>query len=439
MLYQFLTYLKERNLIGTEDKFLLSVSGGKDSMVMAHLFLKAGLIHGIAHIDHQTRGMQHEKEISMLQQYCTQHSLDFHLTKLPIHQVNQSNFQANARDFRYNFLQKTAVQNGYSKIATAHHTQDNVESFFLNLFRSAGMRGLSGIAPVKDNIIRPLLFAQRKDIDEYQEVNHIQFCEDPSNESDKYLRNKIRIHLLPVLTEIDENALNAIDTSIKHIAESSSLLDFLIKEKLNTLVETNEEYITIDLISLKELPGSETIFWYFLQQYGFSKEAILDLYNSQRAGAEIISDTHQAIQDRDQIIIRPKSLDKQSAKLEIVCSEPGEYKLPWGGKFLITLENHLELGRKNEVEYLGFEEDPFPIKIRERHQGDVFKPLGLKGKTQKVKDFITNSKLDYIAKSKLTIFEKNDEICYVAPYRISEKYRVKERSKHLLRIEYQET
>src|SRR5690606_27097061 len=137
---------------------------------------------------------------------------------------------------------------------------------------------------------------------------------------------------------------------------------------------------------------------YIMQEYGFTKEAISDLFNSQRPGAEILSETHHAIQDRDQVIIHPRGMNVEEA-FEMIITEPGRFTMPWGASYNITIEDHLELGRKNEVEYLGFEQNPFPIKVRPRKPGDVFRPLGLNGKSQKVKDLITNMKLDYISKS----------------------------------------
>ncbi|MBK8387967.1 MAG: tRNA lysidine(34) synthetase TilS [Saprospiraceae bacterium] len=438
MIQKFLQYIEQEHLLKSGEKVLLAVSGGKDSMVMVDLFMKANLSFGIAHINHHTRGASSDGDEAFVRTFSADHQIPFYIMHLDPAVSKTSNFQAKAREIRYEWLNSIMREENFQHIATAHHQNDNIESFLMGLLRSSGTRGLSGIAPKKENIIRPLLFASREEIDQYQVTNNIAFREDESNASEKYLRNKIRHNVVKVLNHVDPQAVQKIDESIRIIAESNELLEYFVAND-NSVVSSKGELKIVDMIALKKMPAPAAFLWYKLNDYGFTKSDIIDMLDSMRSGASFTSATHKAVIDRSKIIIQPVHLivEDEDKAIEINVNGPGNYPIDEHSTIKIAIVDHLEFGKKSNEEYLGFQEQPMPLVIRKRKNGDIFKPLGMGGKSQKVKDFIVNNKLSFEDKSKLWLLTtpKDDEIIAVLPYRISEDYKVTPESKFILKLE----
>lgn len=437
MIQRFITYINNEKLIESHDFVLLSVSGGKDSMVMAHLFRLAGLKHAIAHINHNTRGEASDGDEEFVRAYCTKYDIPFHALTFDKEVSKSSNFQAVSRTMRYDWLNEITIKHGYTLIATAHHQDDNIESFLMNLLRSSGMKGLSGIAAQKGNVIRPLLFTTRREIDSFQELNKIDFREDSSNATDKYLRNRVRHTVLSNLKDLDQNAVNNIDESIRIINETNKLLEYFIN-KDSEFGASSDLGLVFDLNKIRLLPSPVVYLWYKLYPLGFTKSDINDIVYNERSGSKFISASHTATTDRHELKVTknvPLELSEITSTSHVIMAS-GTYYLGDGHILLISEVDHLDFGKQANVEFLGFDGNPFPLTVRKRAHGDVFKPLGMKGKTQKLKDFITNQKLDLNQKEKLWLVEKEETICYVIPYRIGDVYKVKSTSKVILKIEY---
>lgn len=437
MIQRFISYINNEKLIESHDFVLLSVSGGKDSMIMAHLFREAGLKHAIAHINHNTRGEASDGDEDFVRGYCTKYDIPFHALTFDKEVSKSSNFQAVSRTMRYDWLNEITIKHGYTLIATAHHQDDNIESFLMNLLRSSGMKGLSGIASQKGNVIRPLLFTSRKEIDNFQETNKIDYREDLSNATDKYLRNRVRHTVLSNLKDLDQNAVNNIDESIRIINETNKLLEYFINQDKD-FVKSNDDDLIFDLNKIRQLPSPVVYLWYKLYPLGFTKSDINDMVYNERSGAKFISASHTATIDRYELkVFRNRSIkeiEQPCERFEITSS--GTLYLGDGHSLVISEVDHLDFGKQANVEFLGFDNNPFPLIVRKKENGDVFKPLGMMGRTQKLKDFIANQKLDIVQKERLWLVEKEDTICYVIPYRIGEVNKVKSTSKIILKIEY---
>ena len=232
--------------------------------------------------------------------------------------------------------------------------------------------------------------------------------------------------------------MQKIDESIRIIAESNELLEYFVAND-NSVVSSKGELKIVDMIALKKMPAPAAFLWYKLNDYGFTKSDIIDMLDSMRSGASFTSATHKAVIDRSKIIIQPVHLlvEDEDKAIEINVNGPGNYPIDEHSTIKIAIVDHLEFGKKSNEEYLGFQEQPMPLVIRKRKNGDIFKPLGMGGKSQKVKDFIVNNKLSFEDKSKLWLLTtpKDDEIIAVLPYRISEDYKVTPESKFILKLE----
>jgi tRNA(Ile)-lysidine synthase len=433
MLDSFLNYFIRQKIEIRKYKVLCAVSGGKDSMVMLDLFLKAEINVGVAHINHKTRGEENELDYEMIKSFCNSKNIPLYYKELEDHIPSGPNFHAFARNLRYKWMEEILIDEGYNYIATAHHMDDNVESLIMNLLRGSGLKGLSGISSCKDGIIiRPLFYFSRNQIDQYQDENDVRFREDSSNEKEFYLRNKIRHQILSNLKRIDKNAVFQMNESIKLIAESETLLDYLITKDDDLCFEHAEDKMVLDLKKIKEYPSPGTILWYKLSPFGFNKFDIQDILNSDRSGAEFHSKSHKLILSRKKLYLQIKELKaSKSNNIEIV--EEGSCTVD-KVRIDFQLVENLELTKHENVEYMGFKSNPFPLIIRPKKQGDYFHPLGLKGKSKKVKDFITDQKLDFADKEKLLILEKDGKIVCLLGFRISELFKVDKDSKFILKV-----
>ena len=435
MLRSFLHYFEQENINRSTCKVLCSVSGGKDSMVMLHLFIQAKIPVTVAHINHKTRGEENELDFTLISEYCKGFDVPVHYYELDPSIANSSNFQAIASNKRYTWMNQLLKDYNYTHIATAHHKDDNVESFIINLLRGAGLKGLSGIAPIKnETIIRPLYYVTRKEIDQYQLKHNIPFREDSSNLKDDYLRNKIRHNILEPLKKLEDTAVEQINESIRLIAEGEQLLQYYINNDQDLIISSSSGFI-VQLDGVMAKPSPHTILWYLLSNYNFNKYDIHDMLKSERSGAVFYSKTHKAKLNRNQLYIQ--AIDNNDEDLiDIAINDIGVYQIKKHLKIKFELVETLELTKEAHIEYLGFTSTPFPLKIRTRMSGDYFKPIGLKGKTKKVKDFITDIKLNVNQKNDTIILEKNGEIVSVLPYRISEDYKVGRDSKYILKVSY---
>ncbi|NLN30257.1 MAG: tRNA lysidine(34) synthetase TilS, partial [Bacteroidales bacterium] len=217
MLKKFGEYIEQNGLIRENEKILLAVSGGIDSMVMTDLFIRSGKEIGIAHCNFTLRGEESQADEEFVEKYAADHNISFFSVRfdtMTYAREKKISIQMAARDLRYSWFEKTRKKQGFDLIAVAHNLNDNIETFLINLVRGTGITGLSGIRKARDRVIRPLLFANRKSIEDYCRDNRIPYREDSSNTDTRYIRNKIRHQVLPLLTEINpsvENALN--DTS----------------------------------------------------------------------------------------------------------------------------------------------------------------------------------------------------------------------------------
>lgn len=435
MLQEFLTYVNNENLTNCGKPVLIAVSGGKDSMVMLDLFISSGLQVAVAHVNHNARGAESDEDQRFVENYCKERNINCHIHILDKSLSKESNFQAKARHIRYEWMASLCDTYDYVGVATGHHQDDHIESFFISLLRGAGMKGLSGIAPRRGNILRPLLNLSREDIDTYQQANTIAYREDSSNATDKYLRNKIRHDLLPILKSIDPSANANISHSMKILAEGHDLLSYFVSSD-DSIVSENESTLTIKLSELQKVPSATTYLWYKLAELGFTKSDFTDMLDSGRSGALFHSNTHTALIDREVMIIKPNHLYNAEIQPAITINSVGTYDLKDGHQIQVKMVDHLEFSRIANVEILGFRSDPFPLQLRKRQDGDAFKPLGMRGKSQKVKDFIVNNKMNYNDKSKMWMLTKDDEIAYVLPNRISDSFKVTPKSKYLLEISY---
>ncbi len=397
-------YLLEKNLISPNQRILCGVSGGVDSMVMVDLLLKCKVNIGIAHINHNTRGAESDGDHLFVKNFATEYEIPFFDFTLNSSIKDSPDFQQTARKLRYEFFNKIVTEQGYELIATAHHSDDNIETFFMNLLRGSGLSGLSGIPLIYGNIIRPLKFASRSMIEIYATQQQIDFREDSSNLSDKYLRNDIRHNIVPAIENIKPTARDTINRSISNISSAQSVLKSLVFEKyVNQLDGT--------LLINKQIPRGDdgiTILYTILGDYGFNRNQLKDILESKKGGSKIITPNWTLINDRNHYTLLESV---KNVLINITIESEGEYFLS-DGRIVVIKESQTK-------DAFWFTTSPFPLTVRSRLEGDRFRPNGMKGKSKSIKKYLTDIKVESSQKPQILLLEKENVILGIIGYRQS--------------------
>ncbi len=437
MLERFLSYIQEKKLVIAGEKVLLAVSGGVDSMVMAYLFQGAGYEIALAHINHHLRGEESGSDAALVKSYAEKYGLPFFQLDIDPKEFIGCSIQDKARNIRYTWLNQISELHEFGKIATAHHKDDAIETFFINLMRGSGLDCLGGIDATNGKIIRPLLFASKKEIEDFCQKNAIPFREDASNMSDKYLRNRLRNNVLPQFYNADSRAYSGIQTSIENLEESHILLEFLVQQTSKSLVTVSSEYIMVDLKVLgHSVPGRQLLFQ-IIKKYGFNMEQVSNILEGQSStGNHFQTATHESIVDRGNLIIRPKGKTFHFDTEITIHQLPFEYSLQ-DRKIVITeiVKSSIIPRDNQDIIFINADQLLDGLILRGVRPGDIFQPSGMKGKSQKLKDYFINQKVHLFDKEKLVVLTHKNDIIAIPGYRKSEKVAITQDTGKIWKIE----
>lgn len=409
--------------------FLLAVSGGVDSVVMAELFSKAGYSFAIAHCNFQLRGTESDGDEQFVKELAARYDVPFHVKHFDTsgHAENHKvSLQMAARDLRYNWLKEAMVEDKYDYLVIAHHADDAIETFFINLLRGTGIAGLHGIASVHQNIIRPMLCFSRREIEDYASAQKLKWREDSSNASDKYERNKIRHHLVPELLKINPDAAKAIKHTIENLSETEVIYRKEIGDKLNKMVAEKDNKIYISISALKKLEHPHVYLYEYIKQYGFNYIQAREICHSLEGqpGKLFLSATHRIAKDRRSLIIEKIGGEEQN-QVFTIDNEENTFKSP-DICFDISLKEKFD-GYKPfnppSVASLDYNKLKFPLKVRKWVKGDKFCPLGMK-KPKKISDFLIDMKVSLPDKDKVYVMLSGNDIAWIIGYRIDDRFKI---------------
>lgn len=419
---------KLEQLIQPGDKVLLAVSGGADSMVMADLFLKSNQPFGIAHCNFQLRGNESDEDEELVKHFAKANQIELHSIKFDTNLEStkaKTGIQETARNLRYNWFNELCQKLDYQWIATAHHADDSIESALFNLTRGTGLNGLKGIAPKRQNIIRPLIDFRKADLLSFAERHQIQFREDSSNEEDKYNRNHLRLNVIPSLKKINPAVEETMLSNIERFRETNELYQFLIQKLSQELMRQEGGFWKIKKSKLKHLPQPAQILFELLSEFGFNFSQAKDIYKGleNESGAIFNSQSHELLLDRTDLIIREKR-DRIPINVSLDENETVEI----GSNILISGRkiNHVpkSISKASNEALLDFSKLKFPLVVENWKPGDKFQPFGMGGKHQKIQDFLSNNKLTIFEKESVLVVKSADEICWLIGLRISESYKI---------------
>jgi tRNA(Ile)-lysidine synthase len=438
MFEEFLSYIRRNNLFKRKDRLLLAVSGGIDSMVMSHLFIKLGTDIGIAHCNFCLREKESDKDEELVKEFAHENKIPFYSVRFNTKEYAAKNgisIQMAARDLRYEWFEKIRLENNFDLVAVAHNLNDNIETMLINLTRGTGLTGLSGMRPANNRIIRPLLFASRKKIEEYCSDKHITFREDESNAETKYTRNKIRHLVIPVLKEINPS----FEETLNETAEKLSGIDEIVTGYIDGIrSQTSIRKGTATVYDVEKLINhlkSKALVFELFSPYGVKGSATGDLIRllNGKTGKQIFTKTHRILRNRDELIVSPLVNQRQEHyeidSVEDLLKVPG---IKSAG--IIDAGAGLRIPRKKSIASIDSAKIKFPLIIRRWKRGDFFYPLGMKQK-KKLSDYFIDRKYSLVRKENVLILESEGKIVWIIGERIDERCKVTESTSKILRIE----
>lgn len=435
----FSNHLHQNQLLPDKGIVILAVSGGVDSVVMAHLFHRIEVQAVIAHCNFHLRGEESNEDERFVRDLGKHLGFEVLVKHFDTHaevEKRGESVQMVARDLRFGWFDELLKKDEYSVVAAAHHLDDQIETFFINLLRGTGISGLRSILPKQYNVIHPMLFSTRKQIEGFAMKENIAYRDDSSNESLKYRRNVIRHKLIPVLADLEPGFREAFKGNFELLRSAETMLNDHADRMMNDCVKQKGERVFIDKSSLRNIPSAKEVFSYYLVQYGFHRNTTLKAFDSLGAlsGKQFYSPTHRLLNDRDDLILEPLQDEALNQKV-MVEESTNEIHHPLKLKFTKQpFASDLVISSDKNIAMLDIEKLEFPLTIRRWKQGDAFHPLGMTGK-KKVSDFFIDSKFSISEKENTFFLLSGRRIVWVIGHRIDHRYRITSDTKQILKIE----
>ncbi len=391
-----------------DKKLLIAISGGVDSVVLTHLLHQLHFDISLAHCNFKLRDTESDIDEDFVKKLGKKLKIKTFTTSFETDKIakeTKQSIQVTARNLRYSWFDELIEKHQFSYVLTAHHADDNLETFLINLSRGSGLEGFTGIPAVNKNTVRPLLIFSRDEIVNYAKAHAITWREDQSNASTKYVRNKIRHQIVPVLKEINPNLVTSFSKTLEHLQESQQIIDDKIKEvstsiyvndNLSTALEETRDFIKIDIKKVQKLSNPKAYLYHLLKEYHFTEwNDVANLVTAQ-SGKQVFSKTHRLLKDRDFLLLSNLKKSVSSSAVERFFINKNDTKIT--KPIHLELKNVSKTGEKDQnTIYLDKDLLKFPLLLRKWQKGDYFYPTGMKGK-KKVSKYFKDEKLSLLEK-----------------------------------------
>ena len=413
-------------------RILIACSGGLDSVVLSRLFKELNYDISLAHCNFSLRGKESDEDENFVILLADKLSIPIFNKKFNTKAYkikHKLSIQVAARQLRYQWFAEVCAEHSFDYLATAHHLDDDLETFLINLSRGTGLKGLIGIPLINDKIIRPFLNFPRADILQYAKENNCPWREDSSNQTSDYLRNKLRIEVIPRLKEVDHNLLNGFHQTQKYLNDSMALVNDYMTLIKNLVVSETEDGFEIDVLKLQDLPNTNALLYELLAPFGFTAwDDLSDLLTAQ-SGKQIFSESHRILKNRKSLLLVENNFVRNKATYTIKESDTG-IDIPINLK--IERVDKI-LGYTPSIVYLDVQKLSFPLQLRKWREGDSFYPFGMKGK-KKLSKFFKDEKLSLIAKEKTWVLSSGNQIVWIVGMRSDHRFKVENHTKKILKI-----
>jgi tRNA(Ile)-lysidine synthase len=474
LLESFVEHLKQFSFIQPQQKQLLAVSGGVDSVVLCELMYKAGYDFLIAHCNFQLRGAESERDEQFVRSLGEKYGKEVLVQKFETEKYAEDNkvsIQIAARRLRYDWFK--SILNGEEVVAqesvnpylneqtqftphnsplttyssqqkphyilTAHHANDNIETILMNFFKGTGIAGLHGILPVQGKVFRPLLFAKKEELLDYATQNQLTYVEDSSNLTDKYTRNFFRQHLFPVLKEIYPEVEDNLLKNIERFTEAEELYKQAVDQHKKKLLEVKANEIHIPVLKLQKTPPVSTIVYEIIKDLGFNANQVPEVVRllESETGKYVLSSSHRIIKNRKWLIISPIVTTEA---LNILIEEKDKQVIFNAGELLLKTfkpGGNFQIPSDKNIAAVDHALIVFPLLLRKWKQGDYFYPLGMK-KKKKLSRFFSDQKLSKTEKENVWVVEMNKKIVWIVGHRIDDRFKITPSTKEVLELKLQQ-
>ena len=430
-------FIDSNQLLKDNDRILVGVSGGADSVVLLHILLKLGFECVVAHCNFHLRGEESMRDEFFVEKLAQKYKLTYKKTDFDTVRFAKSNkisIEMAARELRYAWFKKLASKNKCQAIATAHHTDDSIETLLLNLIRGTGLKGLTGIEPRNGDIVRPVLCCTRSEIEQYAQKNKLEYVTDSTNLANEYSRNKIRNLILPMMTDINPSVKQSLAENISKFRGAWKIYSEKMAEIEAEITYTEDSQLFIDIEKLKSQSDPKTVLFEILQKYQFNGDVINDVFEGldKSSGKRYFSDTHRLLKDRKHLIvdeIEPNntlefSIDESTKSIDV----------PINLKFTILAKHDdFTISKKIDKIHIDADKIKFPLTLRKWRKGDSFHPFGM-NKSKKLSDFFINEKINRNQKEEIWLLVSENKIVWIVGLRMDDRFRITEKTKNILEI-----
>lgn len=427
-------FLQSKNL-------LIACSGGMDSIVLMHLMYELNFSITLAHCNFQLR----DKESDLDEKFVLDQGKKFNLPVLTKHfetkinaQKGNKSIQMAARDLRYHWFEELIQNNDFDFLLTAHHADDSLETFLINLSRGTGLDGLTGIPVINNKVIRPLLPLTRKQLENYAKQNKLIWREDKSNIETKYLRNKLRHNIIPLLKELNPNFMNSFVGTVENLKGSQQIIKETVHKLKKEIIENNENIIKINISKINRLANPKVYLFELLKEYGFAEwNDIANLLNAQ-SGKRIYSSRYRLLKDRSELYLSKITVKTENKEFKIE-----ESRIEFSNKhFRLKLEKSEKLSFDDNIKRIIYIDKAllkFPLIVRKWEKGDYFYPIGMQGR-KKLSKFFKDEKLSIIDKEETWLLcSANNDIIWIIEKRLDNRFKITNDTTEILKIDYEKT
>ena len=421
-----------------DKKLLIAISGGIDSVVLTHLLLALKCNISLAHCNFHLRNIESNLDETFVKKIATKLHINYFTTSFETEKIakeKKESTQITARNLRYQWFQEISKKNNFDYILTAHHADDNLETFLINLTRGSGLEGFTGIPEINGNIVRPLLKFSRAEILNFAEENSISWREDKSNASAKYVRNKIRHKVLPILKGINPSLLETFSKTIENLKESKQLIDDRIEQIAHKVVLKEKDVTKFRIDKIRQLSNPKAYVYPLLKAYNFTE--FKDIYNllSAQSGKQVFSKTHVLLKDRDFLILSKRDVSSEHQKAQEIAihipKNTSEITAPIHLKFDEVTEQSIQ--NKRTI-YVSKGSLKFPLILRKWENGDYFYPSGMQGR-KKLSKYFKDEKISLLGKqNKWLLCDSTNAIIWVVGMRKDNRYQIEKTASTYFKI-----
>lgn len=435
MIEKVRSYIKENRLLKPDDRVIVGLSGGMDSMTLIDVLLSLGYNCMAVHCNFHLRGEESERDAAFVEQWCESAkvglvSVDFDTYRYAAeHKIS---IEMAARELRYKWFEDIRKEHHADAIAVAHHRDDLAETVLLNLIRGTGIRGLSGISPKNNSIVRPLLGVSRDEIEAYVEERKLPFIFDSSNSDDAFVRNFLRLNVIPLLEKINPSVKNSIYRTAQHVGEARKIYDFYVENQKKAIFTDNR----IDIDKLKTTLSPATMLFEILSPFGFNASVIEDICQCLDSipGKVFYSNDYRLIKDRKDLILDKISDENFSQREYAIDKVSQEITDPIRLKISI-LSGNITINKDARFLYADADKLSFPLTLRKWQPGDWFIPFGMKGR-KKLSDFFTDRKFSLPDKENAWVLTSDEDIVWVVGERSDDRFKITESTENVLVMEF---